>query len=114
MNLSGEQNAFLLDIGKLIAYVDNCDDGMLITEGEGYRTIEQQQIYFNSGKSKTMNSNHLRKLAHDFNFVKNGKMITDHPTLQRYADYWKSLNPLNRWGGDFSTIDDYDHFERNI
>ena len=44
MNLSGEQNAFLLDIGKLIAYVDNCDDGMLITEGEGYRTIEQQQV----------------------------------------------------------------------
>ena len=113
MSLVAEQNAFMLDFAKLIEYIYNSDDGVLVTEGEGYRTLEQQQIYFNSGKSKTMNSNHLRRLAHDINFIQNGQMITDNATLQKYADYWKSLNPLNRWGGEFTTIYDYDHFERN-
>jgi hypothetical protein len=113
MNLSAEQNAFLWDFAKWILFVHADDPEMQLTEGEGSRTIEQQQIYVNTGKSKTMNSNHIRKLAHDVNFIKNGKMVTDHPSLKKYADYWKGLNPLNRWGGDFSTIDDYDHFERN-
>jgi D-alanyl-D-alanine carboxypeptidase len=114
MNLSGEQSAFLEDVSKLIIFVHNVDGGVLMTEGEGYRTLEQQQIYFNAGKSKTMNSNHLRRLAHDFNFVKDGQMITDHATLKKYGDFWESLNPLNRWGGNFSNLDDYDHFERAV
>jgi hypothetical protein len=118
MNLVAEQNAFLLDFAKLINYIDNTDDGMLITGGELWRTPEQQKIYFDSGKSKTMNSNHLRRLAVDLNFIKNGIVIYDKEALQRYGDYWESLNPANRWGGNFpkwfpgSTFTDCPHFER--
>ena len=114
MNLSGEQNAFLLDVAKLINFVDNTDSGMLITGGELFRTKEQQQIYFDSGKSKTMNSNHLRRLAIDLNFINNGQLISNKTALQPYGDYWESLNPENRWGGNFLNLDDTDHFERQV
>jgi len=114
MNLSAEQNAFLGDVAKLIEYVYNKDSGILITGGELFRTMEQQKIYFDSGRSKTMNSNHLRRLAIDLNFIRNNAIISDKETLQAYGDFWKSLNPLNRWGGEFSTIYDPGHFERNV
>ena len=87
---------------------------MLITGGELFRTPEQEQIYVDSGRSRTMNSNHLRRLAIDLNFIQNGQIISDKETLQKYGDYWKSLNPINRWGGEFSTIYDPGHYERNV
>ena len=61
MSLIAEQNAFMLVFAKLIEYIYNSDDGVLVTEGEGYRTLEQEQIYVSQGKSKTMSSNHLRR-----------------------------------------------------
>ena len=114
MNLSDEQNAFLLDVAKLIEYIYNRDSGVLVTGGELFRTQEQQQIYLSEGKSKTSNSNHLRRLAIDLNFIINGLLVSDKGTLQPYGDYWESLNPLNRWGGNFSNLADTDHFERNV
>ena len=126
MNLVAEQFAFLMDLSKLYEYVYNTDSGMMITGGELYRTPEQQQIYVNAGKSKTMQSNHLRRLAQDLNFIQNGIVITnDDPVrakkaIQQYGDFWESLNPLNRWGGNFSnwfpgsTFIDCPHFERNV
>jgi hypothetical protein len=112
--MSGEQNAFLLDVAKLINYIDNCDDGMLITGGELFRTAEMEALYVKEGKSNTMNSNHLKKLAVDLNFIQNGNLISDKASLQKYGDYWESLNPINRWGGNFHSILDTDHFERNV
>jgi len=87
---------------------------MLITGGELYRTAEQQKIYVAEGKSKTTNSNHLRRLAIDLNFIQNGKIVNDKEILLIYGDFWENLNPLNRWGGEFSTIYDPGHFERNV
>lgn len=114
MNLNAEQNAFLGDVARLIEFIRNTDNGMLISGGELYRTAEQEQIYVDSGRSNTMNSNHLRRLAIDLNFIQNGQIVSDKATLQKYGDYWKSLNPINRWGGEFSTIYDPGHFERNV
>lgn len=62
MKLVYEQNAFLCDVAKLINYTTNIDPAIMVTGGELYRTIEQQKIYVASGKSKTMNSNHLKRL----------------------------------------------------
>jgi hypothetical protein len=114
MNLNAEQNAFLLDVAKLIEFIRNTDDGMMVTGGELFRTAEQEQIYVDSGRSHTMNSNHLRRLAIDLNFIQNGQIVSDKSILQKYGDYWKSLNPLNRWGGEFTTIYDPGHYERNV
>ena len=112
MTLSQQQAAFLLDACKLIEHATEL--GWTVTGGELYRTQEQQQIYFNTGKSKTMESNHLKRLAIDLNFLKNGQPVWDKAELQPIGDYWESLNPLNRWGGNFKSLPDVPHFERNV
>lgn len=112
MSLSKEQAAFLLDACKLIQYATSL--GWTVTGGELYRTAEQQAIYFKAGKSKTMQSNHLRRLAIDLNFLRDGDPVWDKAKLADIGAYWESLNPLNRWGGNFKSLPDVPHFERNV
>lgn len=112
MSLINEQAAFLLDAGKLVQYAT--DQGFVVTGGELWRTPEQQKVYVQTGRSKTMASNHLRRLAIDLNFFKNGELIYDKNVLRPIGEYWESLNPANRWGGNFRSIVDVPHFERNI
>lgn len=112
MTLSEEQAAFLLDVCKLVTYATN--HGWRVTGGELARTPEQQEIYFKTGKSKTMQSNHLRRLAIDLNFLKDGQPVYDKAALQPIGDYWVSLHRLNRWGGNFLNFIDTPHFERNV
>lgn len=112
MSLSQEQAAFLLDACKLIEYATA--QGWMVTGGELYRTPEQQAIYVNTGRSKTLNSNHLKRLAIDLNFFKDGKIIWDKATLAPLGAFWESLNPKNRWGGNFKSLVDCPHFERNV
>jgi len=112
MTLSQEQAAFLLDACKLIEYATAA--GWTVTGGELFRTAEQQEIYFKQGKSKTMQSNHLRRLAIDLNFLRDGKPVWDKAQLANVGAYWESLNPANRWGGNSKSLPDVPHFERNI
>jgi len=112
MSLSQSQAAFLLDACKLIEYANAA--GWTVTGGELFRTAEQQEIYFKAGKSKTMNSNHLRRLAIDLNFLKNGQPVWDKAALQDVGKFWESLHPKNRWGGNFKSLTDVPHFERNV
>ena len=110
MSLVVEQAAFLLDVCKLI--IKGTELGFVITGGELYRTIEQQKIYVDTGRSKTMNSNHLKRCAIDLNFFKNGELIYDTVILKPLGEYWKSLNPKNDWGGFWTSFKDVPHFER--
>lgn len=112
MSLSQEQAAFLLDACKLIEYATA--QGFMVTGGELFRTAEQQAIYVQTGRSKTFNSNHLKRLAIDLNFFKDGQIIWDKATLAPLGAYWESLNPKNRWGGNFKSLVDCPHFERNV
>jgi hypothetical protein len=112
MSLSQEQAAFLLDACKLIEY--STAQGFMVTGGELSRTPEQQAIYVNTGRSKTMNSIHLKRCAIDLNFFKDGQIIWDKTTLAPLGAYWESLNPKNRWGGNFKSLVDCPHFERNV
>lgn len=51
------------------------------------------------------NSNHYIRLAADLNLFKDGKYLDkteDHAPL---GEYWKTLHPLCRWGGDFEKPD---------
>jgi len=122
MSRSDEQHEFLYDITLLVQY--GMRIGFKITPGEMLRTVDQQRIYFSDGRSKTMNSQHLKGLAVDFNFFKGGQYIN---ALERQAEsilrplgeFWESLNEKNRWGGNwdknFARKDpwiDVAHFER--
>jgi len=116
MSLVKEQAAFLQDVCKLIAKASEM--GFIITGGELERKSEMQEIYVRTGKSKTMNSRHLKKCAIDLNFFKynegNYSLVYDTDILKPVGDYWESLNPLNSWGGNWSTFKDVPHFERRI
>ena len=112
MSLSQEQAAFLLDVCKLIQYAT--EQGWVVTGGELYRTPEQQEIYLKTGRSKTMASNHLKRCAIDLNFFKAGQLTWDKKLLAPLGQYWESLNPKNRWGGNFKSLIDVPHFERNV
>lgn len=112
MSLSSEQAAFLIDACKLIQYAT--EKGWTVTGGELFRTAEQQEIYFKQGKTKTMMSNHMRRLAIDLNFLKDGRPIWEKSQLADLGKYWESLHPANRWGGNFKSLPDVPHFERNV
>jgi hypothetical protein len=113
--LVNDQSAFLRDVAKLIEFADQ--QGFEVTGGELFRTREQQQLYYKSGKALTMNSQHARRLAIDLFFFKrepeNKLRVTyANDELKVFGDYWESLDPKNRWGGNFKRINDTVHFER--
>lgn len=112
MSLVAEQAAFLLDACKLIEFATA--QGFQVTGGELFRTAEQQEIYIRSGRSQTMNSNHLRRLAIDLNFLQGGALCYDAAKLEQIGKYWESLHPKNRWGGRWKSFKDLPHFERNV
>jgi hypothetical protein len=112
MSLSDEQAAFLLDVCKLIQHATGV--GFKVTGGELARTPEQQAIYVETGRSKTFNSLHLKRCAIDLNFFKDGKIIWNREILAPLGAYWETLNPKNRWGGNFRSLVDCPHFERNV
>lgn len=110
MSLVREQAAFLLDVAKLVKFAT--EQGFVVTGGELYRTPEQQQIYMKTGRSKTMNSLHLKRCAIDLNFFKDGKLIYDIKQLQIVGNYWESLHEKNEWGGNWKSFKDVPHFQR--
>ena len=107
MTLGEKQRIFTWNIHLLIEFAYK--QGFQLSFGEVYRTLEQQKIYFQTGRSKTMNSLHLKRLAVDFNFFKDGRMLfqdaarysEDVMLLKPVGDYWISLNTDNRWGADW-------------
>jgi len=112
MTLSDHQWQFIQHVSELIRFA--AYQGIKLTGGELYRPAEMQEIYYKKGLTKTKNSNHLRKLAIDFNFFIDGKLTYSHEKLKTLGAFWESLSPLNRWGGNFKSINDTPHFERNV
>ena len=112
MSLVTEQQAFLLDVCRLVAFATK--QGFVVTGGELFRTAEQQEIYVKTGRSKTMNSLHLKRCAIDLNFFKDGKLVYDTKVLAPVGAYWESLSKKNSWGGNWNSFKDVPHFERRV
>lgn len=110
MSLSSEQAEFLLDVCKLVPFATSL--GFRVTGGELQRTPEQQSLYVRAGKSQTMNSNHLKKLAIDLNFIKDGKLVYNITELAPIGEYWQSLSTKNSAGMFWKSFKDVPHFER--
>jgi len=116
IELSDIQFEFLQDVASLI--LKSKAMGFKITGGELFRTREQQQIYLSQGKSKIMNSYHLKRLAIDLNFFTknengNWRLTYRKEAIQEMGDYWESLNSQNKWGGNWR-FKDTNHFQRNL
>ena len=111
MSMVDEQWEFLQDVALLI--LEARKKGIKLSGGELFRTPEQQEIYLQTGKTKTSNSYHLKRLAIDFNFFINGELDYNSPLVAELGTYWESLNPnKNKWGGNFRNFKDTPHFER--
>lgn len=98
MLLSTKQAIFAHNIAKLIIWVNSIGDR--VTFGEAYRTIEQAELNARAGKGIS-NSLHIDRLAVDLNLYVAGVYQTGSESYRHMGAYWKSLDPLNRWGGDF-------------
>ncbi len=76
--------------------------GYKFTDGEAWRSDEQQELYFDAGLSNVKERGaHGNRLAKDYNIWVDGTLTYSKELLKPIGEYWKSLHPLNRWGGDF-------------
>lgn len=110
------QSEFLRHVVQLITRAHELD--FVVTGGELFRTTEQQQIHIRNGRSRTMRSNHLKRLAIDLNFFRRSEdgrlqLTYDKKALQPLGDFWEGLHPRNRWGGNWKSFKDTPHFERS-
>ncbi|KKK87036.1 hypothetical protein LCGC14_2757250 [marine sediment metagenome] len=128
MKLSDQQFEFAKDISLLEQWM--IKHGYKFTYGEAWRTDTMQKLYYDMGLSKIEERGpHGDRLARDYNIWVDGQWIgllikTDKDyfrikkILQPIGDYWESLNPLNRWGGNWRGFGrskkrgDIPHFER--
>jgi len=106
MTLGQKQELFLLNAAKLIIWAN--EQGYQVRPGELVRTLEQQRFYVEQGKSKTMNSRHVQKLAIDLYLIEDGKLAPKQ-AYEPLAEYWKTLNTDNVAGYDWGW--DPNHFE---
>ena len=117
MSLGQEQETFARQAVQLITKAWQL--GYMVRLGEVQRPIEMQQIYVNAGRSKTMDSQHIKKLAIDLVLLRDGLVCTA-AQIKPLGDWWQALDVKNRWGGSWrglveskkSSFVDAPHFER--
>ncbi len=107
---SDGQWEFLKDVAQLIEYADEL--GYKVTGGELYRTMYQQRHYVAHGLSTTYNSKHLKRRAIDLNLFIDGRYQQSCEAYAVLGEYWESLSPKNKWGGNWHTFKDCPHFQR--
>ena len=112
MSLRTEQSAFARDIVKLASWASTM--GYEFVFAEFQRPIEMQEIYVRTGRSKTMDSYHIKKLAADIFFFKDGKILSTKEQLDPLGSYWEALDVKNSWGGNWKNFKDRPHFERQF
>lgn len=102
MKLGEKQELFMRLLPNLIEQAHAL--GYQVRGGELERSKEVAKIYAAQGIGIS-NSLHFKKLAIDLHLFKDGVYLTkseDHAIL---GQFWKSLHPLCRWGGDFKDKD---------
>ena len=108
MKLNETQQIFTRNIAKLIKYAHLMGFGL--TFGYAWRSPEEQERLYYAGLSKTLDSQHLKRLAVDFNVFLAGRLCLDWQSIKILGDYWESLHPKNRWGGDWNNNEMQDGF----
>lgn len=98
MTLREQRCLFTLLTAKLIIWAN--EQGYELSYEETKRSQAQANANAAAGVGIS-NSLHLAGLAVDFNLYIGGVWQTSSEAHARLGAYWKSLHPLNRWGGDF-------------
>ena len=77
--------------------------------GEAYRTPEQAALNAEHGTG-IKNSEHCKRLALDLLLDKDGVWLTDTEDYKPLGDWWEKQSELARWGGNFTSRADGNHF----
>ena len=103
MTLGNKQRYFTRLVGLLIEYA--YQQGYELTFGDAFR---DERVHGKVGEKKSYSSAgsvHKERLAVDFNLFKDGQYLTSSEAHKPLGDFWKSLDPMCRWGGDFKSPD---------
>ena len=102
MTLRQKQSLFV----ELVAYLFTWtyQNGYELTLAEAYRTPEQARRNAAAGTG-IASSLHCQRLAIDLNLFRDGAYMTSTEAHMPLGTYWKSLDSLCRWGGDFRRRD---------
>lgn len=111
-SLLQQQQTFCENTGRLIVWTYG--QGYQLTWGEAMRDPRIAQLNAQAGIG-IVATLHGERLAIDLNLFLNGVLLGTTKDYAPLGAYWKTLNPLNRWGGDFKAADgspkpDSDHF----
>lgn len=119
MSLGSTQREFSLQVAELIDFIYK--SGYECTLGDAYRDprvfgemgtknsiTSEVNSYPAYGRSK---SAHKQRLAIDLNLFKDGLYLRHTEAHRPFGEFWKSIRPENRWGGDF-TPKDGNHYSR--
>jgi len=107
MTLSEKQRRFTECVGKLITWA--YENGFELTFGDAYRSPEQAAANAKAGTG-IANSVHTQRLAVDLNLFLDGVYQTETAAYKPLGDYWVTLDPDARWGGNFTSRKDGNHF----
>jgi hypothetical protein len=119
MSLGSTQREFSLQVAELIEFIYK--SGYECTLGDAYRDprvfgemgdknsiIGKENSYPAYGRAE---SAHKQRLAIDLNLFKDNIYLRHTEAHRPFGEFWKSLHPDNRWGGDF-TPKDGNHYSR--
>jgi D-alanyl-D-alanine carboxypeptidase len=98
MTLGQSQEAFAHDVVSLLSKA--WELGFSVRLGEVQRPIEMQQLYVKTGRSKTMDSMHIKKCAIDLVLLIDGQVCT-RAQIKPLGDWWESLSSIHQWGGNW-------------
>jgi hypothetical protein len=109
MTLGEQQRLFCINIAKLIVWAYEQD--YELRYDEAYRTPEQAALNAARGTG-IVNTLHTKHLAVDLPLFLDSTVEGDEDVYQvnseayrPLGEKWKSMHPLNRWGGDFASKD---------
>jgi hypothetical protein len=128
MTLGEQQRVFTMNVALLILW--GYGKGYEMSFGETLRSNEQALINAMGPAKRTSLVAHLKaaypklanfiadntgsgvspslhelRLAVDLNLFRGGHYLTDTQSHAPLGAFWKTLHPLNRWGGDFANAD---------
>ena len=107
MTLGHKQRRFAKMFAKLILWANA--NGYEVAIGEVSRTVEQQRLYVEQGKSQIMASKHVKRLAGDLLLFKDGKYLADTAAYTPLGEFWEGMGGV--WGGRWEGFRDGGHFE---
>lgn len=107
LTLRQKQSLFTKLAAELI--LEAYRQGFEVTFGEAYRSPEEALRLSKTGKgiSKSL---HTMRLAIDLQLFKDSKYLTQTEQYASLGKWWKAQNPDCRWGGDFKSRPDGNHF----